>query len=186
MTTKYDPFAAYDPNRETHQRLNQVASQTGQPAIPDFSLIDQMAKNANSVRQTQHPDMRRLAASSVDSNRLYGNYEDPSRVIHVDDAGPPYILLGCDPRFRISVHTKSVEQVVAESLSERYRICDVSAVVGCQTNSASCVLIVGYGEYICLYKCCAVCRAWFGDPERKWSKSINFTLPDFNTSHVAD
>lgn len=46
VTTDYDPFAGWSPNREVHQRLNQIASVIGAPAILDTAEIDLMAEEA--------------------------------------------------------------------------------------------------------------------------------------------
>lgn len=60
MTTDYDPFAGRSPNREVHQRLNQIASAIGAPAILDTAEIDLMAEEASNAAFLKLSDLDTL------------------------------------------------------------------------------------------------------------------------------
>jgi hypothetical protein len=100
-------------------------------------------------------------------------------------AGPPFVLFGFDPRVAFSLSETTAEAIAARYLPASYRTCDVEADIHCQTNDATHVISVGYGEFVCLYKCCGVCKDWFSDPDRHYSENINFALPEPDSTHVA-
>lgn len=169
----YDPFKHYGPYHEVHQRINQVNSQIGVPAVLDWTERDEMAEraaNATFVRVSEldnHPDAQEIAMKTVhryrDSLKASpdGLLGDRANII---GEGSLFALLDFDARYAIALSRDLTWKDVAnQHLSNRYRVCDVEATYACDRIGNQ-VLAIKTGEFICLYKCCQQCREWFDEP----------------------
>ncbi|WP_131808883.1 hypothetical protein [Mycolicibacter sinensis] len=154
--TDYDPFAGFDDNRELHQRLEQVASQSGQPAILDYDQIDRLADQIDQLAQTRNHDLRRLAAKTVDEYRWHLRNDGP-----LTGVTGPCVLLGFDPRVAFDMSEYTNEKLAAKYLA-RHNRCGVGAVHDRTifAGKAEHAIKVVYGEYVCLYKACVDCLVW--------------------------
>lgn len=179
----YDPFAGYDPLREIRQRINRVNSEAGLPAVLDWSPEDVEAKLLAHGRfvQTRNHDMRRLAAATVEEHLRWRDPHDVTSAVR-----GPSALFAFDTRIPFSLADNAVENLVARYLSDRYTVCDVAVDIRCERANADHVLIIGYGEWVCLYKCCDRCKAWFDDPDRKLTERLDWPYHDlFDAKHPA-
>lgn len=166
------------------QRINQTNSAAGVPAVLDWSREDAVLKDLsrNQVEQTWNHDKRRLCANTV---------EEHLRSRHPFDNFPsgPCALFGFDPRIPFSLAEYSVDSLIEEYLSERYRyVCDVEVSIFC-SNAATMVQALGYGEWVCLYRFCQHCWRWFGLPQQQRQETETpgwpFPHPGEQDRHVA-
>lgn len=180
MNTQYEP-EAYNPykhhgsHHETHQRINQVNSQIGAPAVLNWVERDEMAEAMADATfygrisyLDDHPDAQALAMKTIHSYRDSlkagpdGLMGDRANVI---GEGHLFALLEVNPSYAIALNSNLTWKDVAnQHLSIRYRTCDVDKTYGCNPTGGNQVLAVKVGEFICLYKCCQRCREWFDEP----------------------
>lgn len=173
------------------QAINQAYAELGiAVGMPDeWPVIEQMSETvaSSSLIQTRHHDARRLAGATVDMFRQY--VRESGETLYGDDdheSNGTYVLFGFDPKVLFAINERrTVESLAREHLSSRYTDCDVGASIRCQTSQADRIISVYYGEFVCLYKCCAICLDWFDDPDRHYDESINFALPGWDSDHVA-
>lgn len=166
----------FDPER--FREINRMYAENGIPVMmpEDWEMTDATTKEilASGIPQTRNHDKRRLAAITVETYLEHGEKIDG-----------PCILLGFDPRVPFPVI--EVNDVISRYLGESYRTCDVEASIRCEGNKATeVVLRVGFGDYLCLYKCCETCHDWFSEPDRHLSENLDwpFSHP-FDDRHPA-
>jgi len=174
MTTDYAPFEGWSPDREVHQRLNQIASVIGAPAILDTAELDQLAHAADQAMaltstDEEHQNLARetigLYRSAVQLGRqetimaehLSGEYDTGDALTF----NCQYALLTMDTRGLFPLSQSLTWKDVAAKYLTRWRYCDVKVSYGCDISSGSTVFAVASGEFVCVYKACSACFEWF-------------------------
>lgn len=180
----YEPLADDDPMRLIRQRINQTNSQAGLPAVLDWSPEDLESQLLAHSRfaQERNRDKRRWGAALVEEHLRWRDPHDDMSAVR-----GPAALFAFDTRIPFSLAEHNTEDLIAKYLSDRYITCDVQAHSLCETHGATTVLQVGYGEWLCLGKCCTVCQSWFDDPnENGWTNPCFPSLGDpLSDRHVA-
>ncbi|MHA7649393.1 hypothetical protein ACX9NE_05260 [Mycobacterium sp. ML4] len=162
-----------DKYQSIRQRINAVHRQcqmegtSTAPLVVDWSREDAVLQelSRNQVEQTWDENKRRLCANTIDEHL---SNSDPEQ-----DKFPagPCALFGFDPRIRFSLAENTVESLIEEYLSERYRyVCDVGVSTFCDTQ-AFVVQALGFGEWACLYRFCKHCWCWFDLPQEQREKT---------------
>lgn len=163
-----------DNNHWIRQRINQVNSQAGLPAVVDWSLANKVLQTV-AVQQTWDRNMRCLAAATVEEHL---HYRDP-----FDHLLPSGVLFGFDPRIPFPI--EEIDDLIEEHFSEYYcNTCDVGVHIECEKPTL--VITIGYGEWVCLYRCCRACWRWFNNPDpEKQRRGWPFNVPGEENRHVA-
>ncbi|MFN6553756.1 hypothetical protein ACP6C7_29120 [Mycolicibacterium septicum] len=154
----YNPFERYEPRREAHQRINQINSQVGWPAVLDWAEHDKNVEamaNAALVRLSEldsDPDAHGLALKLVYAHRDHAFITEPGLCA----------ILAFDPTLAIPLAKLSEWQSVATKyVPKRYTTCDVQITHCCDENQAEGWLAIKTGEFVCVFKCCNGCREHF-------------------------
>lgn len=177
----HDPFKHYSPYHEIHQRINQVNSAIGAPAVLDWTEIDAMSEAmADNLfgrigPLDSHPDAQNLARDLIDSYRTAVRLPQiAGETIIAEHLGPQYgprtmtrlyALMAIDHRGLVPLSEEFTWQDVAKKYMTNHRVCDVELWFGCDKYAATIDLPVKLGEFVCLFKCCAKCREWFDEPK---------------------
>ncbi|MHA3020885.1 hypothetical protein ACXPWS_11535 [Mycobacterium sp. BMJ-28] len=189
----YDPFKHYEPNRESHQRINQTLSQAGAPAVLDWPEIDAMAETMadNSMVRVglleRDPEGRALALETirkcyraglnlmVGSETAMGEHAglqyDPSKPSMMNRL---YALLAVDTAVLFPLSEQFTWKHVAERYLTRYHVCDVDVSIQCEQTNAVEILPIKQGEFVCIFKACTACVGWFSDPDRERFRKRDF------------
>lgn len=176
----YEPYAYCEPNREVHQRINQVHSQAGNPAVLDWPDIDQSADEMDALTFArfstfdEHPEARNLARANLRAHRLYVESNELVGETLIGDHGGMqwdahdprtqnrlYAIFAFDPRVLYPLCKQWTHEDAAKKYLTRYTTCDVDVVSNCERTYAHTILDPKSGEFVHLFKCCKPCRAWF-------------------------
>jgi len=182
----YDPYAGWSPYREMNQRLNQVNSAVGAPAVLDPIEINQMARaiaNKGFGRISELDDneeARNLALETIHEHRSHtetvvgehaGTQYDPSILSTMQRV---YGLMAFDTRVIFPLSESFTWQQLSDKYLTRYRVCDVDVSIGCERTNAGLVIAIKSGEFVCIYKTCESCRKWFDQPDREHFRTRTF------------
>lgn len=201
----YDPYAGFDKYREIRQRFNHcysVASVNEQPGPPAFlpsSEVDQMtvamvdsffgrispldadreAQNLNRATIKCFRDGVRLVPGA---ETIIGNHDgvqyDPS--LSMQTTNRLYALLAFETRFVFPLSRDSTWKQLADRYLRNYRRCDIDIALGCDETNAGEILAIKSGEFVCIYKSCTACRAWFDEPDREFLRRREFFTDEFD------
>lgn len=192
----YEPFDDWGDRREVHQRINNAmrwgvvdGNRNHPPLVADFAEIDAMADAMAATTffgRISYLDTDReaqgLALDVIDRYRAY--VEDLGETLIGEHGGTQYdgatmnrayALLAFEPKVIFPLSLAWGWQDVAARYLSHYNDCDVAKDVEC--TQANDVLAIKSGEFICIFKCCGPCRAWFDDdgqrvfePARDWHR----------------
>lgn len=170
----YNPFEGWSPNREVHQRLNQIASVIGAPAIVDTAEIDQLAHAADQAMQLTLTDEEaaNLARETIGLYRagVQQGHQETIMAEHLSDEydtgdaltfNRQYALLAMDTRGLFPLSQSLTWKDVAAKYLKRWGHCDVKVSYGCDISAGSTVFAVVSGEFVCVYQACSECFDWF-------------------------
>lgn len=156
-----------------HQRLNQVNSEVGWPALIDTEQHDKLAERMANLALVHfgpldgHPDAQGLGMKLIQRHRdSLDARPDGFLADHANIAGDAgtglYVLLAYDPTHAIAISDPAEwEAVASKYLPQSDRFCDVEITVGCTPSNGPLTLPVKVGEFICVFRCCERCLAWF-------------------------
>lgn len=190
----YDPFKHYEPYQEVHQRINQTLSQAGCPAVLDWPEIDAMAEAMAATTFFDRisyldadPEGQALAMETISFYRLYVEFKTLIGETWIGyhagtqhDWSIPstmnrtYALMAFDPKILFPLSRTWTWQDAATKYLTRYQVCDVDVSYGCEQDNATEVLAIKCGEFVCIYKTCTACRAWFDEPDRAHFRRRDF------------
>lgn len=201
----YEPYAGFDKFREIRQRINHcysVASVNRQPGPPAFlpsSEVDQMtdamvnsffgrispldadgeAQNLNRATIKCFRDGVRLVPGA---ETIIGSHDgvqyDSS--LSMQTTNRLYGLLAFETRFVFPLSRDYTWKQLADRYLRNYRRCDIDVALGCDEANAGEVVAIKSGEFVCIYKSCAACLAWFDDPDREFLRRREFFTDDFD------
>lgn len=170
----YNPFEGWSPNRETHQRLNQINSQIGAPAMVDTAEIDQLAHAADqamalTLTDSEAQNLARETIALYRTSVQLGGQETimAEHLSNEYDTGNPltfncqYGLLAMDTRGLYPLSDAMTWKDLAARYLFKWRRCDVNICLGCDIDSAANIFAVQSGEFVCIYKACDKCLNWF-------------------------
>lgn len=159
-----------------HQRLNQMNSEVGWPALIDTEHHDQHAEKLANVALARlgplddHHDAQGIAMKTVHRYRdslkaeRDGVLGDRANIVGDPDAGL-YILLAYEPTHLIALDDPANWEATAKRYLPRfYRSCDIEVTRGCTPTDAPIILPIKTGEFVCVFQCCQRCREWFDEP----------------------
>jgi hypothetical protein len=197
----YDPFKNHDPMREIHQRINQTNAEAGVSIVMpgDWSEIDAMAVTMadNAFGRISdldsNVDAQALVRETISHYRLSvefptvagetliayheGTQYDSNQQRSMNRL---YGLLAFDPRALVPLSSGYTWEDAARQYLSRETKCDVAVSVGCESASATEILAIKSGEFVCLYKACSACRDWFHDPHRHGFRTREFSGSDWD------
>ncbi|CDQ43191.1 hypothetical protein [Mycolicibacterium neoaurum] len=191
--SNHDPFKHLDPNHERHQRINQVNSQAGAPAVLDWPALDKMAETiANNgfgriSALDDDEEARNLARETILLHRKGVEHVPGAETVIGEHAGPQhdpslslqtadrlYGLLAFDTKVIFPLSENFTWRQLSEKYLSRYRVCDVDVSIGCERTNAGLVIAIKSGEFVCIYKTCESCRKWFSQPDREHFRTRTF------------
>lgn len=200
-----DMQADRDPYREIRQRINHcysVADSNGQPGPPAFlrdPMVDQMTDEmVNSLFSRVSPldadtEAQNLNRATIDCYRkgvrlapgaetIVGNHEgaqyDPT--LSMQTTNRLYGLFAFETRVIFPLSPGFTWQQLADNHIRNYRRCDFEVALGCDETNAGEIVAIKSGEFVCIYKSCAACLAWFDDPDREFLRRREFFTEDFD------
>lgn len=176
VTTDYDPFAGWSPNREVHQRLNQIASVIGAPAILDTAEIDLMAEEAANAAFLKLSDLDTLPMAQAVAAEMIQAASCPTEFdasdIRTDtrwaDESATYRALIRDVNLNLPVwvplsnpcHWRQVADAYADPeqkcAAHNHPLCEFYDTDTVWSDLAS--YAIKRGEIICIVLMCGVCR----------------------------
>lgn len=153
----YDPFEHHGPRTEAHQRINQINSQVGWPAVLDWAEHDKNVEamvNATFARLSdldRNADAQHLAYKTVQLHRSSADVTVPGLCA----------IFAHDPTIALPLSAMDDWEPIATQHLRKYVTCDVSICSMCEPRQANQNVAIKLGEFICIYKCCNGCRAFF-------------------------
>ncbi|SDE22932.1 hypothetical protein SAMN04488581_3622 [Mycolicibacterium neoaurum] len=188
-----------DKYREIRQRINHCYSVAGtveRPGPPAFlrdpeidrmtdvmvdsllgriSPLDADTEAQNLNRETlkfYREGVCRVAGAETIIGDHDGLQYDPS--LSMQTTNRLYGLLAFETRFVFPLSREYGWEALADRYLRNYRRCDIAVALGCDEGNADQIVPIKSGEFICIYKSCAACRAWFDDPHREFFRRREF------------
>jgi len=185
---EHNPFAGWGDDREVHQRINAVhhenemEGKSQQPKIVDFTLIDQIAKDMDSVAFGQispldrNKDAHDMALEYIDTYRRMRDFHgetiyadhlgvqlDPE--LAVQTANRIYGILASNPAGLHPLSNDWTWEQVSHKYLSRVTDCDVEVTIDCKAEDATVRFAIKAGEFAVIFASCQPCRDWFdADP----------------------
>jgi hypothetical protein len=154
---------------DCHQRIRQAGSAAGWEHLTNDS--DKMAQHDKLAETIAHAGFVRLSyldrheAAQEIAMKTIQRYRDS---LHKCSIAPEItdvsllVLFGYDPSIPVPIDELAQLDLIAyKHLSDNYTTCDISVTFGCDPNNAAKIMPVKVGEFVCIYKVCDQCRAWF-------------------------
>lgn len=198
----YDPYKDYGPYQEIHQRMNQAFEEAGSdpksewygtpgpPPVLDWTEIDPLAeKMANTLFARVGPLDKDREAQGLAMHTIRKGYrfyveskELGGETITVEPFGAQrssanpclWVIIDRDPRALIEVTPDKDHNAIAQHYLSGYSHCDIEVSYSCETKMATEILSIKSGEFICVYKACTACSAWFYEPDREQFRKWTF------------